>query len=337
MPFVRDIYLAATAGRQPVVSFEFFTPRTPEGERALRQKTLPRLSALRPAFCSVTYGAGGSTRDKTLDLVQSIQSDWQLPGMAHLTCVGSTRAHIVELLADARRRGIQNLLALRGDPPAGTTSFARPQGGFQYAHELVSLARELGGFSTGVAGFPEGHTECRQGRHVDWERLKAKIDCGADFVLTQLFFDNDYFYEFRDHLVGRLGVGVPLVPGIIPIQSASQVRKFTSMCGATIPPGLATRLEQLGDDNQAVSEYGIEFATNQCVNLLSEGVPGIHFYTLNRARSVTRILSNLGLVRDSGQLASNQIPRDGLAEARVPGATTDLTTEGGMHVPNRNQ
>jgi methylenetetrahydrofolate reductase (NADPH) len=300
MHFIRDLYSAATAEGRPLLSIEFFTPKTPEGDRSLFERTLPALAALRPGYCSVTYGAGGSTRDKTLDMVARIQRDHGIAAMAHLTCVGSTRDEIAALLEDARRRGIVNLLALRGDPPAGTTTFQQVAGGFQYAHELVTLTRRIGGFCVGVAGFPEGHLECREGRLVDWERLKMKVDCGADFILTQLFFDNACFYEFRDHLAKRLGVRVPIVPGVIPIQSASQIRKFVSLCGATIPATLSARLDALADDDAAAAEYGIEFATAQCADLLRHGVPGLHFYSLNKAAAVTRIVEALGLGAQGG-------------------------------------
>ncbi len=295
MQFIRDLYAEAAAQGRPVVSIEFFTPKTAEGEQAFYSKTLPALARLRPGYCSVTYGAGGSTRDKTLDMVQRIQTEHALPAMAHLTCVGATRDQILALLEEARTRGIRNILALRGDPPAGSGAFVPVDGGFRFAHELVTLTRQVGGFSIGVAGFPEGHLECREGRHVDWERLKAKIDCGADFVLTQLFFDNAFFYEMRDYLTDRLGVRVPLVPGIIPIQSTAQIRRFVALCGATIPPALARRLDELGDDDAATAEFGVEYATAQCADLLRQGVPGLHFYSLNKAGSVSRILANLGL------------------------------------------
>lgn len=294
MQFIHDIYENARRAGRPVFSFEFFTPKTAEGDRALFERALPALATLAPGYCSVTYGAGGSTRDKTLEMVDRIQREFQIPAMAHLTCVGSTRAEIAALLAEARRRGIQNILALRGDPPVGATGFVPPAGGLQYAHELVTLTRELGGFSIGVAGFPEGHLECREGKEVDWQRLKAKIDCGAHFVLTQLFFDNAFFYALRETLVRKWGVTAPIVPGVIPILSGGQIRKFVSLCGATIPGDLAARLDAFGDDDAAVAEFGIEFATRQCQDLLRQGVPGIHFYTLNKAAPTTRIVQNLG-------------------------------------------
>ncbi len=295
MHLIHELYTVAGAQRRPVLSFEFFTPKTDEGERSLFERTVPALAALQPGYFSVTYGAGGSTRDRTLGMVERIQRDHRVAAMAHLTCVGSSRDQIVALLEDARRRGICNILALRGDPPAGATAFQKVPGGFEYAHQLVTLTRKLGGFGIGVAGFPEGHIECKEGRLVDWERLKAKVDCGADFIVTQLFFDNDYFYEFRDHLVNRLGVRVPIVPGIIPIQSAGQIRKFVALCGATIPAGLAARLDAVADNDAAAAELGIEFATEQCDRLLQHGVPGLHFYTLNKAAAVSRIIGNLGL------------------------------------------
>jgi len=293
MQFIRDIYREAQATGRPVFSFEFFTPRTEEGDRTFFARTLPALCAQTPAYCSVTYGAGGSTREKTLGMVERIQREHQVPGMAHLTCVGSTREQIETLLEDARARGIRNLLALRGDPPVGAEGFTRPVGGFAFAHELVTLTRQIGGFSVGVAGFPEGHLECREGKEVDWQRLKAKIDCGADYVITQLFFDNTFFYEFRDYLVGKLGVTVPIVPGVVPILSGTQIKKFVSLCGASIPDTLASRLDALGEDEAAVAEFGLEFATRQCADLLRQGAPGVHFYTLNKAGATTQILRNL--------------------------------------------
>ena len=294
MELIRDLYARRPAGR-PVFSFEFFTPKTPEGDRSLFERTLPALAATGPGYCSVTYGAGGSTRDKTLGMVERIQNEFRIPGMAHLTCVGSTRAEITNLLEDARRRGIRNILALRGDPPAGTAAFVPTEGGFRYAHELVTLARDFGGLSVGVAGFPEGHLECREGKEVDWERLRAKIACGADFVVTQLFFDNAYFYELREALTRRLGVTVPIIPGIIPILGAGQIRKFVALCGATIPAALAKQLDQHAHDDAAVVELGIEYAAAQCADLVRQGVPGIHFYTLNKAASTVRIIQQLGL------------------------------------------
>jgi len=249
---------------------------------------------LKPDYCSVTYGAGGSTRDKTLMIVDRIQRQHGLTAMAHLTCVGSTKEQLRAVIEEARGLGIQNILALRGDPPGGTGEWTAVPGGFEYSYQLVRFLKELGGFSIGTAGFPEGHIACKEGKRVDWDRLKAKIDSGADFVITQLFFDNRDFFAFRDYLV-KIGVTVPICPGVLPILSSAQIRKFTTICGATIPPSLQAKLEQFGEDDAATSAFGIEFASKQCAELLKAGAPGIHFYTLNKAHSTTQVLKNLSL------------------------------------------
>jgi methylenetetrahydrofolate reductase (NADPH) len=294
MQLVRDIFAAKGALMRPVISFEFFPPKTEEGERNLLEKTIPALLQTRPDFCSVTYGAGGSTRDKTLKIVEAIQRRHGLTAVAHLTCVCATREQIRELLGQIQALGVKNLLALRGDMPDGGVFRATP-GGFEFSSELVRFIREQGDFSIGVAGFPEGHIACKAGKQADWRFLKQKIDAGADYVLTQLFFDNADYFEFRDHLNQKHGVKVPLVPGIVPILSASQIKRFTAMCGARIPAALGARLEALGDDDAATAEFGIEYATRQCEELLRAGAPGIHFYTLNKAPSTVSVLKNLGL------------------------------------------
>ncbi len=294
MHFIRDIFAAAREAKRPVLSFEFFPTKTEEGERILLEKTIPALLQLKPDFCSVTYGAGGSTRDKTLMIVDRIQRQHGLTAMAHLTCVNATKEEIRGYLTEARVRGIKNILALRGDPPGGDGQFKMTEGGFEFSYQLVDFIRQTGGFSIGVAGFPEGHIACREGKYVDWQRLKDKIDHGADFLITQLFFDNRDYLEFRDYLT-KLGVTVPLVPGIISILSTAQIRKFVALCGAGLPKTLVTELEKRGDDDEAVTRFGIEYATTQCQELLRQGVPGLHFYTLNKARTTTAILKNLGL------------------------------------------
>ena len=290
---IRDIHAARRSGGRPVISFEFFPPKTEEGDRALFEKALPALRLLNPDFCSVTYGAGGSTRDKTLAITERIQREHGLTAMAHLTCVNATKEQIREVALDAQRRGIRNILALRGDPPGGSGEFTKTEGGFEFSFELVKFLREMGGFSVGTAGFPEGHIACKEGRHVDWQRLKEKIDCGADFVVTQLFFKNSDFFEFRDYLT-KLGVNVPICPGILPILSAGQIKRFTGLCGATLPNELVSQLDRLGDDEAAATEFGIEFATRQCRELFQAGVSSFHFYTLNKSHSTSRILRNLG-------------------------------------------
>jgi methylenetetrahydrofolate reductase (NADPH) len=294
MQFIRDIYTAKRATGRPVISFEFFPPKTDEGDRNLLEKTIPALSLAKPDFCSVTYGAGGSTRDKTLMIVDRIQRDHGLTGLAHLTCVNHTREEVRALLEKIRALGCKNILALRGDPPGGG-EFQLTPGGFEFASQLVELIRESGEFSTGVAGFPEGHPACKDGKFADWQHLKTKVDAGADFVLTQLFFDNADFFEFRDHVAGKLGVQVPVVPGVIAILNAAQIIKFTQLCGAKIKPALRAKLDALGTDEAAATEFGIEYATKQCEELLRAGVPGLHFYTLNKSHSTIRVLKNLGL------------------------------------------
>lgn len=294
MQFIRDIYAEARLAGRPVLSLEFFPTKTEEGERNLLEKTVPELMSIKPSYCSVTYGAGGGTRDKTLGIVDRIQRNHSLPAMMHLTCVNSTREELGHVLDEAKRRGIQNILALRGDPPTGG-DFVKTEGGFEFSRELVAFIRERNGFSIGTAGFPEGHIAQRAGKLVDWQYLADKIASGADFVITQLFFDNTDYYEFYDHLVGKLGVTVPIVPGIMPILTAGQTRRFVSLCGAKLPAHFLRRLDELDGDDEAVAAYGIEYATEQCASLLEFGVPGLHFYTLNKARSTVQIVRNLGL------------------------------------------
>jgi len=294
MQFIRDIYATKRTAQKPVISFEFFPPKTGEGDRNLLEKQIPALLQAKPDFCSVTYGAGGSTRDKTLMIVDRIQREHGLTALAHLTCVNHTRDEVRAVLEKIRALGCKNILALRGDPPNGG-EFQLTPGGFEFAAHLVKFIRESGDFSVGVAGFPEGHTACKNGKHADWRHLKEKVDAGADFVLTQLFFDNADYFEFRDFVAGQLGVRVPLVPGIIPFLSATQIVKFTQLCGAKIPPPLRAKLDELGGNDEAAAEFGIEYATRQCEELLRADAPGLHFYTLNKARSTVQVLKNLGL------------------------------------------
>jgi methylenetetrahydrofolate reductase (NADPH) len=294
MQFIREIYAAKMTAGQPVVSFEFFPPKTDEGDRNLLEKSIPALMQAEPDFCSVTYGAGGSTREKTLMIVDRIQREHRLTALAHLTCVNHTRDEVRALLEKIRALDCKNILALRGDAPGGG-EFRTTPGGFEFAAQLVQFIREQGEFSTGVAGFPEGHAANKIGKQDDWKHLKEKVDAGADFVLTQLFFDNADFFEFRDFVAGKLGVKAPIVPGIISILSATQIVKFTQLCGSKIPPALRVKLDALGTNDEAAAEFGIEYATKQCEELLRAGVPGLHFYTLNKSRSTVQILKNLGL------------------------------------------
>ncbi len=296
MQFIREIYAAKRAANRPVISFEFFPPKTEEGERNLLEKHIPALLETKPDYCSVTYGAGGSSREKTLRIVDRIQRQHGITALAHLTCVNHTRAQVRELLESIRALDCKNILALRGDPPGGGEFQPTPDG-FEFASQLVRFIHEADGFCVGVAGFPEGHVACKAGKFADWQHLKEKINAGADFVLTQLFFDNADFLAFRDHLTRKLGVTVPLVPGIVPILSGAQIKKFTQMCGARIPSALGNRLAELGDDDAAVTGFGIEYAARQCENLLRAGVPGLHFYVLNKSYSTVRVLEKLRLAR----------------------------------------
>jgi len=295
MKLISDILASCRNARRPAISFEFFPPKTAEGEETLFAQTLPALMELRPEFCSVTYGAGGSTRDKTIGIVDRLQREHAMPAMMHLTCVNATREELRAVVEEARTRGICNILALRGDPPSGNGEWVKTDGGFEYSRELVAFLRELGGFSIGTAGFPEGHIAQKQGKHVDWGHLRDKVKAGADFVVTQLFFENADFYEFHDHLKQKLGVDVPIIPGILPVLSRNQAKKFVALCGAALPQAFMDRLDELGDDDAAVTEFGIEYATRQCEELLRFGVPGVHFYTLNKVHSTMRVMRNLGL------------------------------------------
>ncbi len=275
---------------KPCFSFEFFPPKTSEGEKQLWD-TLEDLRALDPGFVSVTYGAGGSTRDRTLELVSQIKARTGIEAMAHLTCVGHTREELEQILARLAAAKIDNVLALRGDPPKGATSFQAAAGGFSYANELVELIRKKDhGFSVGVAGYPEGHLEAT--KEADLQNLKRKVDEGADFVITQLFFDNAFYFDFVER-ARRAGINVPIVPGIMPITNYEQVTRFVRMCGATVPMRLQLALEKVKDDHDAVMQLGVAHATLQCSELLSRGVPGIHFYTLNRSPASRMIVTAL--------------------------------------------
>jgi methylenetetrahydrofolate reductase (NADPH) len=284
---IRDLF----GTRRAVVSFEFFPPKTPEGEIALF-RTIERLRPLDPGFVSVTYGAGGSTRAKTVELVTRIKHEIGIEAMAHLTCVGHSRSELAEILDRLRANGIENVLPLRGDPPAGETTFRPAPDGFAHGSELVAFIRSREyPFCLGCAGYPEGHVECRD-RERDVEYLKRKVDAGVDFVITQLFYDNADYWEFIDR-ARRLGITVPIVPGIMPITNTAQIQRIASLCGARIPEGLQAELERACDDEQATLEIGVRAAVEQCRELLRSGAPGIHFYTLNRSPATRAIFEQL--------------------------------------------
>ena len=297
MKRIPDIYAEKRAVGRPVISIEFFPPKTPQGDQSLFDRVLPRLAAARPDFCSVTYGAGGGgTRAKTLSIVDRLQREHGLTAMAHVTCVSFTRVEMDGFLGEAAGLGIENILALRGDPPPGEPDFVHPAGGFDYAYQLIDVLKARSKeFAIGCAGFPEGHPDCTEAREVDWRRLRDKVDHGAEFILTQLFFDNADYFRMVEYLTGTLGVTVPITPGILPILSTKQVKRFTALCGATLPAAFVADLDRLGNDDEAATQFGIDFASRQCEALLAGGAPGLHIYGLNRSRSALAILRNLGL------------------------------------------
>ena len=275
---------------KPAFSFEFFPPKDNDGFDKLFE-TIDNLKPLNPAFVSVTYGAGGSTRSKTIDLVGRIKKEIGLESMAHLTCVGHNSDEILNVLESIKKQNVDNVLALRGDPPAGEINFTKPNNGFGYAVELVQFICERFSFCIGVAGYPEGHPESSN-REEDLFHLKKKVLAGASFIVTQLFFDNKYYFDFVASL-RKIGVDVPVIPGVMPIVNLKQIKRFTKMCGATIPHDLMVRMEAAQDDPESVCQIGIDHAANQCRKLLMHGAPGIHFYTLNRSRATLSVLERL--------------------------------------------
>jgi methylenetetrahydrofolate reductase (NADPH) len=278
------------ATTKPAFSFEFFPPKDREGVDRLFE-TAARLKSYDPAYVSVTYGAGGSTRQLTVELVCRIKAEVGLEAMAHLTCAGATQAELALVLAQLRAGGIDNLLALRGDPPRGQTAFVKTEGGFAYASELVAFVRAGYPFCVAAACYPEAHPEAPNAEQ-DLANLKAKVDAGVDFLVTQLFFDSRDYFAFVRRARGA-GIHVPIIPGIMPITNLSQVKRFTALCGASIPGDLLGRLEAAGSDAARVQGIGVEHATRQCRELIDGGAPGIHFYTLNRSPATVEVLDRL--------------------------------------------
>lgn len=275
---------------RPSVSFEFFPPKTDAGLASLLD-TVAALKPLSPTFVSMTYGAGGSTRARTVELVSRIKNQIGLEAMAHLTCVGHTKAELQEILGELRDAGIENVLALRGDPPKGETKFVAQAGGFSHAADLVAFIRERFAFGVGVAGYPEKHPEAAS-LDADLKHLREKVARGADFVISQLFFSNADYFSFVERL-RTMGVKAPVIPGIMPVTDTDQVKRFTNMCGAKLPKDLLARLDLAGPDKAAVARIGIEHATDQCLELLKRGAPGIHFYTLNRSEATREVFLRL--------------------------------------------
>jgi methylenetetrahydrofolate reductase (NADPH) len=290
---VRIDEIITTKG-EPSFSFEFFPPKTEEGEQNLRA-SLEDLRALQPDFVSVTYGAGGSTREKTVELTKWIKQDVGIEAMAHLSCVGTTREELIEILDGVAASGIENVLALRGDPPRGETEWKAHPGGLQYSTELAALISGSYPFAIGAACFPEVHPEAPDLAH-DLRFLRDKIANGVSFLITQLFFDNERYFHFVEEARGA-GIEAPIIPGIMPITDVGQIKTITGMCGASIPEGLLAQLELRAQDRDAVLQLGVSYATLQCAELLARGAPGIHFYTLNRSPATRAILSALKLLR----------------------------------------
>jgi methylenetetrahydrofolate reductase (NADPH) len=277
------------------LSFEIYPPKTEAGEAQLIS-ALDRLMEFRPSFVSCTYGAGGSTRDKTLELVVKIRQTFGVATAAHRTCVESTEEGIRQWLKEATDLGIENIIALRGDPPRGETAFKKPEGGLEHGNELVSLIRrEFPHFSIAVAGYPETHQEAPT-PEIDLANLKRKVKAGADAVITQLFYDNRDFFAFRVRY-REAGITVPLVPGILPVINVAQIQRIASLCGAKLPPSFLADLEQHRNDPDGQLKVGVDYAIRQCQELLDSGIPGLHFYVLNKAEAPRRILQALNLQR----------------------------------------
>jgi methylenetetrahydrofolate reductase (NADPH) len=276
---------------RPCFSFEFFPPRTDEGTRNLFE-TIKELAPLEPAFVSVTYGAGGSTRQRTVELVTEIKSATGIEPVAHLASIGHTRFELSDILDRLRDGGVENVLCLRGDPPREQQSAHAVAGGFRFASELVEWVRRGSWpMAIGAACYPEGHLE-NPSREDDLRALATKVAAGTDFLVTQLFFDNAFYFDFVER-ARRAGITVPIVPGIMPITTFEQIDRITRMCGATIPMRLRLELERRKDDPEAVQQLGVAHATVQCVELIERGAPGVHFYTLNRSRATRMILTAL--------------------------------------------
>ncbi len=290
---ISDLLRFARERGEPVFSFEFFPPKTDEGVRSLFE-TVEALRPLAPSFVSVTYGAGGSTRQRTLELVKRLKRESEVETMAHVTCVGASRDEIASVLDEVAEAGVQNVLALRGDPPRGQTTFVPHPDGFAHASDLVAFIRahpERWRFCVGAAAYPEGHPETRD-LAQDLQNLKAKVDAGADFLVTQLFFENAHYLRFAER-ARAAGVCVPILPGIMPFTNVDQVERFTAMCGAAIPPLLHAAMEVRRADADAARDLGVAYATLQCADLLKRGAPGVHFYTLNRSTSTRASLAAL--------------------------------------------
>jgi methylenetetrahydrofolate reductase (NADPH) len=274
----------------PVISFELFPPRYERGMAELEAR-LPKLVDLEPSFISVTYGAMGTTRETTLALASKIKNLYGQETAHHLTCVGSSRDEITGMLEDIRRNNIDNIIALRGDPPRGETGFTAARDGFGHANELVEHIQDFDGFGIAVAGYPEKHLEAPD-FETDMQNLKRKMGAGADMVITQLFYDNSFYYDFVEQC-RAIGIHKPVIPGLMPILNVNQIKRITNTCGSSIPEELLQQLEEAGDNEERVHEIGITHTANQALDLLKQGAPGIHFYILNRYFHIAEIMERI--------------------------------------------
>lgn len=278
------------SGENPAFSFEFFPPKDEAGVEQLF-RTVQDLRRYEPTYVSVTWGAGGSTRRLTVDLVRRIQAETGIDAMAHLTCVGATKGDLTEVLDQLAEIGIDNVLPLRGDPPRGATAFVKTEGGFGFASELAAYIRSKYDFCLAGACYPEKHPEAPD-PETDIAMLKRKVDAGVDFLITQLFFDNRDYFSFVDR-AAKIGIDRKIIAGIWPITNLSQIQRITSLCGARIPTDLLKQLEAVKDSPEEVRRVGVAHATEQCRELIERGAPGIHFYTLNRSTATVEILEAL--------------------------------------------
>jgi methylenetetrahydrofolate reductase (NADPH) len=284
---LRDAYGPGRFG----LSFELFPPKTPEGMTSLFQ-CVGELVKFHPSYITCTFGAGGSTQDSTLEVIAGVHAKFELPVATHLTCVGLTAPEIRDYLARSISQGVENVVALRGDPPRGETEFTPVAGGFTYANELVGFIRsEFPDMGVAVAGYPETHQEAPSPQ-ADLENLRRKVDAGADVVITQLFYDNDDFFRFRDRC-HELGISVPIVPGLLPVTNGAQIQRIASLCGAKLPPQFVAQLQKHADDPDGQFEAGVQFAIEQAAGLLAGEVPGMHFYVLNKSAATRRVLTAL--------------------------------------------
>ena len=285
---IRDLYERPV----PTISFEFFPPKNEEAIETLFAETVPGLKALNPSFISVTYGAGGSTRGTTTRTVQRIREQG-IESMPHLTCVGSTQEMLGNFLDEVVKLGFENVLALRGDPPKDQATFQAVEGGFAYATDLIRFIRGRSPIGVGAACYPEGHVESRF-KHQDWDIAAQKVEAGAEFLITQLFYDWSDFLDMEDYLRNKKKVKVPIVPGILPFLNATQIKRFTSLCGSKLPTPIKAKIEKYAHDDESVRQLGVEVCTEICAKLMSR-VAGFHFYCLNRVPSSAEVLRNLGL------------------------------------------